>query len=319
MSSRTITASNVNNVRNASLQKRMNEVMQHKYLYLLLLPGMIFFLIFKYVPMYGIVLAFKNYKAGLGVLGSPWIGLENFSRLFSEKDFYVAFVNTLIISAMKIVFGFPLPIILALLLNEIRVNKLKKTLQVVYTFPHFLSWVVLSGICINLLSSSGAVNNLLCVMGLERVDFLTNRGGFRYLLTFTEIWKESGWATIIYLAGIAGIDLSLYEAATVDGANRLDKMIHITWPSIKNMTIVLLVLSLGNVMEAGFMQVLNLYNAAVYDVADILDTYVYRITFQQASDFGFSTAVGLFKGVANLVLLITANAIAKMFGNSGIV
>ena len=297
---------------------KWKEVMRNKYLYFLLLPGILFFLIFRYMPMYGIILAFKEYKAGVGIIGSPWVGIENFTRLLSEKDFFTAFSNTIIISAMKIVMGFPLPIILALMLNEVRIKKLQKALQVIFTLPHFLSWVVLAGISLNLLSSSGAINNLLAVIGFPRYDFLTAKSTFRFVLVLSEMWKESGWATIIYLACIAGIDVSLYEAATVDGANRFQRMVHITWPGISNMTIVLLILSLGGVMDAGFMQVINMYNPAVYQVSDILDTYVYRVTFQQASNFGFSTAVGLFKGVANFFLLIIANAISKLFGHSGI-
>jgi len=303
-------------VKRASLWQ---SILYYKYIYLMLLPGIIFFLIFRYIPMYGVQLAFKEFYSNKGINGSPWIGFENFKILVTEKAFLIAFTNTLTISAMKIIFGFPFPIILALLLNEVRSAKYKKVLQTVFTFPHFLSWVILAGMAMNLLSNTGAINNMLTNFGIERQDFLTNKETFRYLLVFSEMWKEAGWATILYLAAIAGIDTSIYEAATVDGANRFQKIIYITWPGIVSMTIVLLILTLGNIMEAGFMQVFNLYNAPVYEVADIIDTYVYRISFQQAPNFGFSTAVGLFKGVANLILLLSANQIAKFFGHDGII
>ena len=305
-----------------SMQYKMSliqSILYYKYIYILLLPGILFFVIFKYIPMYGVQLAFKEFYANKGIYGSPWIGMENFNSLIVEKAFLNAFANTLIISAMKIVFGFPFPIILALLLNEVINQKFKKVLQTVFTFPHFLSWVILSGIVMNLFSNTGVVNNLLSYFGMERQNFLMNKETFRYLLVFSDMWKEAGWSTILYLAAITSIDPSIYEASTVDGASRLQKIIFITLPGIFNMIIVLLVLTLGNIMEAGFMQIFNLYNAAVYQVSDIIDTYVYRISFQQTPNFGFSTAVGLFKGVTNLILLLTANKIAKLFNHSGII
>ena len=297
----------------------VRKIKTYKYFYLMLLPGLAFFFIFKYIPIYGIQLAFKEFQYNKGIIGSPWIGLANFYSLVKEKDFMTAFSNTLIISGMKIAVGFPFPIILAILINEIRKKNVKKVLQTVYTFPHFLSWVVLSGISINLFSNTGAINNCIAALGMERLDFLTDKHLFRYFLVFSESWKEAGWSTILYLAAIAGIDVSIYEAATVDGANRFHKIMYITLPGIMGMTIVLLILNLGHIMEAGFMQVFNLYNPAVYDVSDIIDTYIYRISFQQTPNFGFSTAVGLFKGLANFVLLMSANRITKWFGHSGIV
>lgn len=302
----------------SKLKKLWSDIVYYRYIYLMLLPGIAFFVLFRYVPMYGIQLAFKNFRSSLGISKSPWIGLENFRLLLKEKDFLNAFTNTFIISFMKIGFGFPAPIILAILINELRMRKYKRALQTVLTFPHFLSWVILSGILMNLFASTGAVNNFLTVIGAEKQNFLMNKGTFRYLLVFTDMWKEAGWGTILYLAAIAGIDPTLYEAATVDGANRFHKIIYITWPGIIGMAVVLLTLNLGHIMEAGFEQVFNLYNAAVREVADIIDTYVYRISFQQRSDFGFSTAVGLFKGIVNLVLLLTANKASKFLGQDGI-
>ena len=291
----------------------------YKYIYLLLIPGLAYLFIFKYGPMYGIQLAFKDFMINKGISGSPWVGLDKFIFLLKEAAFWQAFSNTLIIALMKILIAFPFPILLALLINEFRADRTKKYLQIIYTFPHFLSWVVISGIFFNFFSNTGALNNLLAVIGLPRQNILTNAETFRLFLVFSVIWKEAGWGTIIYMAAISGIDPCLYESATIDGANRLQQNLHITWPGIRNIVVVMLILRLGHVMEAGFMQVFNLYNPAVYNVADIIDTYVYRITFQAIPDFGRSTAVGLFKGVINAVLLIGANNVAKKMGHKGIV
>lgn len=294
------------------------KIWKYRHIYLLLLPGFIYFIIFKYVPIYGIQLAFKDFNFGLGISGSLWVGFENFEYLFSEAQFWNAFKNTIIISFMKLIFAFPIPVILAIFLSEIRWKKYRQVLQTVLTFPHFLSWVVLSGIMFTFLSNTGVVNNILEIAGMERIEFLTNSGTFRWLLVFSDIWKEAGWSTIIYLAAILGVDMSLHEAASIDGATRLKKIRYIVWPEIRSVVIVMFILQVGNIMEAGFMQVLNLYNSSVYSVGDILDTYVYRITFQTGADFGISTAVSLFKGITNCILLLTANFVAKKFGQKGI-
>ena len=273
---------------------------------------------FQIHPIYGIQLAFKDFSFAFGISGSPWVGFDNFDYLFSEAQFWNAFKNTLIISFMKLIFAFPIPVLLAIFLSEIRWKKYRRVVQTVLTFPHFLPWVVLSGIMFTFLSNTGVVNNMLEMAGLERVEFLTNAKGFRWLLVLSDIWKESGWSTIIYLAAILGVDVSLHEAANIDGATRLEKIRYIVWPEIRSVVIVMFILQVGSVMEAGFMQVLNLYNSSVYSVGDILDTYVYRITFQTGADFGISTAVSLFKGITNCILLLTANFVAKRFGEKGI-
>lgn len=299
-------------------QSLWTRIWKYRYIYLLLLPGLVYFIIFKYIPIYGIQLAFKDFSFAFGISGSPWVGFDNFDYLFSEAQFWNAFKNTLIISFMKLIFAFPIPVLLAIFLSEIRWKKYRRVVQTVLTFPHFLSWVVLSGIMFTFLSNTGVVNNMLEMAGLERVEFLTNAKGFRWLLVLSDIWKESGWSTIIYLAAILGVDVSLHEAASIDGATRLEKIRYIVWPEIRSVVIVMFILQVGSVMEAGFMQVLNLYNSSVYSVGDILDTYVYRITFQTGADFGISTAVSLFKGVTNCILLLTANFVAKRFGEKGI-
>ena len=288
-------------------------------MYLIILPGILFFVVFRYVPMYGIQLAFKTFRASLGIAGSPWCGWENFEYLFLNKDFWYSVRNTLLISAYQVAFCFPFPVLLALLLNEIRAERYKKFVQTVYTFPHYLSWVLISGIVMNILSSTGVVNNIIVACGGEKYQFLTDKSLFRSILVFFLAWKESGWNCILYLASITAIDPSLYEAATIDGANRWHRMVYITWPGISMIVVVTLILRIGSMMDVGFDQVINMYNASVYDVGDIIDTYIYRITFQRAGNFGVSTAVGLFKGVTNCILLLSANGICKLLGEEGIV
>lgn len=294
-------------------QKRLwREILKNRYIYLILLPGMAYYLIFAYGPMYGLTIAFKDFQIRAGILGSPWNGIDNFVRIFRDNEFYLALKNTLIISFSRILFQFPVPIILALLLNELNKGPFKKTLQTVLTFPNFLSWVVVSSILINLLSNGGAVNNLLAMMGFARKDFLADVRIFRPLLYLSEIWKSAGWGSIIYLAAISAISPELYEAATIDGAGKFQKMIAITWPSIRPTAVVMLILAVGGVMNAGFDQIFNLQNPAVRPVSDILDTYIYRITFGTGTDFGFSTGVGLFKSVINFILLFSFDKISRV-------
>ena len=301
--------------RSGSLPVKRNlwrEIVRNKYIYLILLPGLIFYIIFAYGPMYGLTIAFKDYHVKQGILGSPWNGVDNFIRIFRDVEFYTALKNTLVISFSRIIVQVPVPIILALLLNELKEGVYKKTLQTVLTFPNFLSWVVVSSILMNLLANGGAVNNLLAILGMERQNFLASTQIFRPLLYVTEIWKSAGWGSIIYLAAISAISPDLYEAATIDGAGKLQKMFFITWPSIRPTVVVMLILSVGGVMNAGFDQIFNMQNPAVRQVADILDTYIYRITFGTGTDFGFSTGVGLFKAVINFIMLFTFDKISRV-------
>ena len=282
-------------------------VYRFRYVYLLVVFGIVFFCVFHYAPLYGLQLAFKKFQIKKGIWGSPWIGLDNFKTLFARAEFWTVFQNTLVISLQRTFLSFPVPIVLAIVINEVRSVRLSRTLQVVYTLPHFLSWVTISGIMLHLLASSGAANSLLTILGLHTVPFLSDGIIFRAIIVFTEIWKESGWSSIVYLAAIASIDPSFYESATIDGVNRLQKAWYITFPCIRSTAAVLLILAVGGVMSAGFDQVFNLYNPTVYKYADIIDTYIYRITFEQAPNYGLSTAVGLFKGIINAVLLFSAN------------
>lgn len=290
----------------------------HKYIYLILLPALIYYIVFKYAPMYGLVLAFKEFKHSGGILYSPWVGLEHFKNLTVNVNFITAFKNTIIISFIKIIFGFPFPIILTLLINEMRLKRYKSVLQTIYTFPHFLSWVVVAGMCFNLFASDGIVNNVLGLMNMKDQTLLTNPSGFIGLLVGSAIWKESGWSTILYLAAITSIDTSIYEAAKIDGANRFQQMLYVTIPGIAGMMATNLILQCGHVMDAGFDQIFNMYNPSVYKVADIIDTYVYRISFEMTPNYGFSTAVGMFKGVVNMVLILSVNKVVKSFGQKGI-
>ncbi len=289
-----------------------------RFIYVLLIPGILYFAIFHYGPMSGLVLAFKKYNARLGIWGSQWAGLQNFARIFTTPAAVLAIRNTFIINLSRLVVEFPVPILLALLLNEMPGKRVKRIYQTVYTFPHFLSWVVVSTILTNFLSNGGAVNSVIANLGGERVNFLANESTFRPLLYATHIWKEMGWNAIIYMAAIAGIDPTLYEAATVDGANRLRQAWHITLPGIRPTIIVLFILAVGRVMNSGFEQIFYLQNAAVKQVSDILDTYVYQITFKATPNYGFSTAVGMFKSVINLALLLLANRFVKAVSGSGL-
>ncbi|MEK8129505.1 ABC transporter permease subunit [Paenibacillus filicis] len=293
-------------------------MMRDKFLYLLALPGLLFMVLFKYVPMWGIIIAFQNYSPYKGVLHSDWVGLEHFIRFFSNPDFMLLFRNTMAINLMNLVFYFPLPIVVALLLNEVVGKTFKKWVQSIVYLPHFLSWVIIVGITILLLSrTDGLINNLLTYFGFAKIDFLTNPKLFWILLTVQSIWKEAGWGTIIFLAAMAGLDPQLYEAAKMDGAKRLRQIWHITLPGIRNVILILLILRIGNIMDVGFEQVFLMANGAVSEVGDVFDTYVYRLGIQQGQ-FSFSTAVGLFKSVVGLVLVVIANKLAKRFGEEGV-
>ncbi|WP_240548296.1 ABC transporter permease [Paenibacillus lignilyticus] len=295
-------------------------IMQYKMFYLFLVPVVVYYAIFAYIPMYGVTLSFKKFMYNKGILGSPWVGLDNFRYIFKYSDFWTAFQNTIVISIGRLIIEFPMAIIVALLLNEVAGSKLKKLYQTVFTFPHFLSWVVLGGILVNILGNTGAVHLVISHLGLENVSLLSDPDTFRGLLYTTNIWKEAGWGAIIYLAAIAGISPELYEAAYMDGANRWKQMLHITWPSINGVAAMMLILAVSGIMNGGFDQIFNLYSPGVYDVADILDTFMYRLSFSGRVNLGFGiiTAVGLFKSVISLALLLLANYFVKRMGQEGL-
>lgn len=287
------------------------QIWDARWLYLLILPGVLYFVVWHYMPMEGILLAFKKYNARLGIWGSEWVGLNNFKRIFITPAAIKAILNTLRVSLSRLVIEFPAPIILALLLNEVVGKRFKKVLQTVYTFPHFLSWVVVSIIVSNFLSNAGFFNSLLRELGFESVNFLADKALFRPLIYFTSIWKEVGWSSIIYMAAIANVDPALYEAAELDGAGRLQQAWHITVSSIRDTIVLMFIMSVGGMMNAGFDQIFNMSNDVVKEAGQIIDTYVYDITFLSAPNYGFSTAVEVFKAVINLILMLLANKVSK--------
>ncbi len=286
-------------------------------LLLLLLPGLLYYIIFRYVPMYGITVAFKDFKPLLGITGSPFIGLDHFERLISSPDFWQVFRNTIIISLYKIVLFFPVPILLSIMLNEIRHTGGKRLAQTALYLPHFLSWVIFTGVVNSLLSSRGLINYIVELFGGQSSVFLAESKYFRTIIVLTSIWKEAGWNTVIYLAAIAGINPELYEAALMDGAGLFHRIWHVTIPCIMSAIIITFIMRLGSVMDAGFEQVLLMYNVSVYDVGDILGTFVYRMGITKGQ-IGFSTAADLFKGIINLALVWGSNWIIRRMGEEGL-
>jgi len=286
-------------------------IRRHKIMYLLLLPGLIYFAVFKYVPMLGLALAFKKYNVMLGLAGSPWVGLDNFRRFIQGVYFRDLLENTVLISLYKLAFGFSAPIILALMLNEVASRRFKRTIQTITYLPHFLSWVIVYGLMVSLLSpGEGVVNLLLRTMGFETVSFLTSPDWARFLVVASDIWKGIGWGAILYLAALTGIDPSLYEAARMDGASKWRQIRHVTLPGIRNVIIIMLIISLSQILDAGFDQIFMMANVFNQEKIDILDTWVYREGLQRLQ-MGLATAVGMFKSVIGLVLVIAANRIAK--------
>ena len=307
--------------RNNPIRKFGRKALRSKYLLLMILPAIVFYVVFCYFPMYGIVLAFKNLNPVQGILGSPWVGLDNFKAVFDDEYFWPVFTNTLIIGSVKIVIGFLGAIVTAILLNEIRMRRTKKVVQTIVTFPHFLSWVVVSGFVVALFANQGAINAVIEEAGGKPIDFMGNKPFFFVLIFTTDIWKEAGWGSIIYLATMAGIPQDQYEAADIDGATRLQKIWHITLPGVKPVAILLLIMSVGGVLSAGFDQLLNLTPRSLTGKVDIIDTYIYR-NFLQNYDpemAGVGSAVGLFKSVIGFFLVISVDRIAKACGERGII
>ncbi|WP_212972801.1 sugar ABC transporter permease [Bacillus sp. J14TS2] len=288
----------------------VENIKKHWMLYIMILPGIIYYIIFKYIPLFGSVIAFQDYQIFKGIWGSPWVGLDNFRFLFSYQDFFLVLRNTATIALYQLVFSFPAPIILALLFNEVRVLLAKKTLQSLFYLPHFLSWVVVGGIVFELLSTQGIVNAILGFFDVDPILFMQEEKYFRTIVVLSGIWKEIGWGTIIYLAAIAGINPNLYEAAVVDGAGRWKQTIHITIPMLFPTILVLFLLNIGNFLELGFDQIFNLLTPMTYSVGDIIETYVYRAGVLQGQ-YSMTTAIGLFQSVIGFALLWIFNRLAR--------
>ncbi|WP_426505610.1 ABC transporter permease [Dactylosporangium sp. McL0621] len=297
---------------------RRARLVRYRWLYLMLVPGVVYFATFKYGPMYGIVIAFKDYVPFLGIDNSQWVGLKYFEQLFGSPDFLRILTNTLILAALKIAFAFPAPIVVALLLNEVRVTVVKRSIQTAIYIPHFLSWTIVASLTYLLFAvDSGAVTHLANGVFHTRFDFLADPHWFRPLIVLQSLWKDTGWGTIIYLAALAGVDPTLYEAARVDGANRWQQMRHVTLPAIRSTVVIMMILTLGHVLDTGFDQIFLMTNSLNRSVADVFDTFVYYIGITQGA-FSYSTAIGLFKGVVGIVLVLGSNWLAKRKSESGL-
>lgn len=296
----------------------LNAIWKNRMVYLLILPALIWYFVFTYMPMGGLSLAFKTYKAKLGIWGSPWVGLKNFESMFIDPSFLQSVLKTLYINFGRLLIEFPFAVILALILDEARIGRLKKPLQIVYTFPHFLSWIIIASILNNVLSYDGMVNTLIEMLGGARIRFLSSESLFQPMLYITSIWKSAGWNTIIYLAAISGVDQDQYESAEIDGATRLQRVFHITLPNILPTIAIMFIMTAGKLLAQDFDQIFNLSNAAVSNVSETLGMYIYRITFASPPDFGFSVAVSLFRSIINLILLLLANQGSKWLSGTGL-
>ena len=281
-------------------------------------PVVIYYLVFSYTPMYGIIIAFKDYKLAKGIMGSPWAGLTHFQRALNNPDFFRVFGNTLTISFYKLLFGFPAPILLALLINELRHLRFKKIVQTISYVPHFLSWIVLSGILINFFSPSvGVINAVIKAGGGRPINFLADIKWFRPVLIISSIWKEVGWGSIVYLAAITGVDPELHEAAAIDGAGRLRQVLHVTLPAITPVMLIMFIFAVGGIVGDDFDQIFNLYNPTVYSVGDVLSTYIYRQGLE-SMNYSYSTAVGLFRTVISFALVLFTNFLSKQVSDYGL-
>lgn len=291
---------------------------RYKWLYLFMTPGILYYLIYHYVPMFGLVVAFQDYNLMKGVTGSPWVGLDNFRQVFQSPDFPILLKNTLLLSVYRILFNMLPDLVLALMLNEVRVRWFKRTVQTLTYGPHFLSWIIVYGITFSFFApGSGLVTTFFRDMGWGTLDVLTNSNLFRPLLVMTDIWKSTGYGAIVYLAALAGINGELYESAAMDGAGRWRQLWHITLPGVRSVFILLIILRMGSILDAGFEQVYIFLNVRVYDVGDIIDTWIFRRGIEQM-EFSVPAAVGVFKSVIGFVLVLGANKLAKRFGDSGI-
>ncbi|WP_246079240.1 ABC transporter permease [Paenibacillus piri] len=289
------------------------KIRSYRVLYFMLLPGLLYFLIFHYVPMYGVVLAFKNFKIMQGIMASPWVGLDHFHKVFSDPNFYRVLKNTILISLYKIVFAFPVPILFAILLSELTRERFKKWVQTISYLPHFMSWVIMAGIFISIFSLNGPINAIVKLFGADPVLFMADDRYFRSILIITDIYQGFGWGSIVYFAAIAGIDPQLQEAAIMDGAGRIKRIIYITVPMLLPVISIMLILRMAHVLDAGFDQIFNMYNPKVYGVSDILDTFVYRKGLVE-TNYSYATAVGLFKSAVALVLIVLVNKTVNMMG-----
>jgi putative aldouronate transport system permease protein len=293
------------------------DIRKNKLLYVMLLPVLLYYVIFHYAPMYGALIAFKDFSPRLGIWGSEWVGFEHFETFFTGAYFWRTIKNTIMISFYELIFGFPAPILLALLLNEVKQAMFKRTVQTITYMPHFISLVVICGIVKDFTSSEGVINDMITFFGGERSTFLLEPELFRSVYVTSGIWQHIGWGTIIYLAALTGIDQEQYEAAKIDGAGRWKQMLHVTIPGLKPTIIILLILEIGRMMNVGFEKIILLYNPTTYETADVISSYVYRVGLQDFN-YSFSSAVGLFNSVINFALLICSNWLSRKFNETSL-
>lgn len=299
------------------IQRAKKDFRRNRALYLLVLPVLIFYIVFHYKPMYGAIIAFKDYSPGLGIPDSPWVGLANFSRFFHGPYFGRLIRNTLLLSLYNLIFGFPAPIILALLLNEVKNKKFKSITQTITYLPHFISLIVVTGMITNFCMSSGLFNDIIVLLGGERSPLLQNPNLYRTIYVASSIWQEVGWGSIIYLSALSGVDAQLYEAASIDGAGKWKQLIHVTMPAIAPTIITMLILKMGSLMSLGYEKTILLYNASTYETADIISSYIYRVGLLD-HDWSYSTAIGLFNSVINCILLIITNQLSKRLSDTSL-
>ncbi|PFN98546.1 sugar ABC transporter permease [Bacillus sp. AFS076308] len=296
---------------------KLKKILSNYQLYLFLLPALIYFIVFHYVPMYGVLIAFKDFVATKGIMGSPWVGFKHFERFFDSYQFWRLIKNSLGLSVTQLIVGFPLPIFLALMLNQIRSEKYKRFVQTVVYAPHFISVVVLAGMIYVFFSNNGLINNLILLFGGDPISFMAKPDWFKPLYIASSVWQETGWAAIIYLAALAGVSPELHEAAVMDGANKFQRIFHVDIPAIMPTAVILLILSVGNIMNIGFEKAYLLQTPMNQPAAEIISTYVYKMGLQQAQ-YSFAAAVGLFNSVINLILLVAVNKFAKKLSGTGL-
>jgi putative aldouronate transport system permease protein len=301
------------------VKKRLNikKILTNYQLYLFLLPALVYFIVFHYVPMYGVLIAFKDFVATKGIMGSPWVGFKHFERFFESYQFWTLIKNTLGLSVIQLIVGFPLPIFLALMLNQIRNEKYKRFVQTVVYAPHFISVVVLAGMIYVFFSNNGLINNIILLFGGDPISFMSKPEWFKPLYIGSGVWQETGWAAIIYLAALAGVSPELHEAAVMDGASKWKRILHVDIPAIMPTAVILLILNVGNIMNIGFEKAYLLQTPMNQPAAEIIPTYVYKMGLQQAQ-YSFAAAVGLFNSVINLILLVSVNKFAKKLSGTGL-
>lgn len=294
-----------------------NRMKRERFIYLLLLPGLLYFIIYRYLPMAGLIISFQDYNPFVGIWKSDWVGFKHFARMFEDGEVIQVLINTLQISVLQIFVAFPVSIILALMLNALRNETYKKLIQSMVYLPHFLSWVVVVGIFVVFMRGEGLINSILAQFGISQIPFLTEPALFKPIIVLQTIWKESGWGTIIFLAALSGVNPALYEAAVIDGASRFRQLWHVTLPAIRGVIVTLFILRLGSVLDTGFEHIFLMLNPFNMESGNVLDTYVYYKGIQQGN-ISFATSVGMFKGIIGLILVVSADKLAKRLGEDGL-